>query len=65
MIFGLRGCFLLLVPLQVLRCYDNRFFRTHRSPKVYLDERCQGIVGGPVNVITNLTDDYLDLDEYP
>jgi len=52
---------ILLACPQILRCYDTRFRPTHRSPRVYLDKRCEGIVGGKVTKVTSLTDDVLDL----
>mmetsp|Transcript_54227 Transcript_54227/g.131575 ORF Transcript_54227/g.131575 Transcript_54227/m.131575 type:complete len:320 (-) Transcript_54227:187-1146(-) len=38
---------------KVLRIYDERFRKTHRSPEIYLDERCRDITG-QVNSIFRL-----------
>jgi hypothetical protein len=35
----------------VLRSYDSRFRKTERSPVIYRDEKCEDIVGGPVEVV--------------
>jgi hypothetical protein len=35
----------------VLRSFDSRFRRTSRSATIYLDERCQDIVGGQVHTV--------------